>query len=294
MKSFINISISLIFIAVMTSCGNQEGDNQKTDKQESVTKSDEVITSDRTNKSRETKKSAQNVEMSESGFVQKEKTIIGRFDMVALSTDGAIFVAYDVDGNRYEFFENTEAEGMDFIYDYPANEPLDELDDKWFHITYENRMIEFYDGGIGEYVEREEIVILKVVPADNNLKIAEIDKDVVSVLSKMTVSGTEPFWSIELHSNYANYSTPSIQSLRLNYLYPAEDEVCDLKYATKKTDKNAVKIRLQDEESGHISILTIHEKVCNDGMSDNEYPFTVSYKANSKETLPGCGRIREN
>ncbi len=53
---------------------------------------------------------------------------------------------------------------MDFIYDYPANEPLEELDDKWFNITYENRMIEFYSGGSGEYYDDEKIVITEVEP----------------------------------------------------------------------------------------------------------------------------------
>jgi uncharacterized membrane protein len=287
MKTFINILISLIFIAVMVSCGNQSSESdQKTDKQEKITNSDEGKSSEQTDKS-------QDMEKSSAEFVQEEKTIIGRFEQVALSTDGAIFIVYDKDGNRYEFFENTDAEGMDFLYEYPANEPLEELDDKWFSITYENRMMEFYDGGIGEYVDREEIVILKAESADNKRKTASIDKNVVSVLSQMTVSGTEPFWSIQLNANDASYSTPSIQSLKLNYLYPNEEATCDLKHAAKTLDGNGVEIRLQDEESGHISVLTIHEEVCNDGMSDNEYPFTVSYKVNSKETLPGCGRIRE-
>ncbi|MEA1874202.1 MAG: hypothetical protein U9N51_07225 [Bacteroidota bacterium] len=174
MKTIINISISLIIIAVMASCGNQKGESdQKTDKQENLTKSDEVKLSDKTDESK------------------------------------------------------------------------------------------------------------------------DMEKYAVSVLSQMTVFGTEPFWAIELNVNDASYSTPSIQLLKLNYLYPNEEATCDLKQATKKLDDNAVRIRLQDVETGHISVLTIHEKVCNDGMSENEYPFTVSYKANSKETLPGCGRIRE-
>jgi uncharacterized membrane protein len=287
MKTLINIVISLMIFAVLASCGNQGTESeQKTKSEESVAKSDNSKASEKTEKSK-------NLEESETVFVQEEKTIVGRFDQVALSTDGAIYVVYDEDGDRYEFFENTDAEGMDFIYDYPANEPLDELNDKWFSITYENRMMEFYDGGIGEYVDREEIVILTVESADNKRKTASIDKNVVSVLSQMTVSGTEPFWSIEFNANDASYSTPSIQSLKLNYLYPNEEATCDLKHAAKKLDGNGVEIRLQDEESGHISVLTIHEEVCNDGMSDNEYPFTVSYKVNSKETLPGCGRIRE-
>jgi uncharacterized membrane protein len=292
MKTFINISISLIFMAVMASCGNQESESDQKTKSKKNAKQENVANADETKTSELTEKS-QNLEKSETAFVQEEKTIVGRFDMLALSTVGAYYVVYDEDNERYAFYENSDAVGMDFIYDCPFNEPLEELDDKWFNITYENRMIEFYDGGIGEYVDREKIVITEVEPLGNSVKTAKIDKSAVSVLSQTTVFGTEPFWSIELHPNYANYSTPSIQSLKLNYLYPAEEATCDLKHAAKELDGNSVKIRFQDEESGHISILTILEKTCNDGMSDNEYPFTVSYKVNDKETLSGCGRIRE-
>jgi len=290
MKNYVFLLLPLIFALTIVACNNQEANNDNEEKATQVSSDKDDAESASEAGEESVKKSS---EKSETAFVKEEKTIVGRFDIVVLSTIGAYYIVYDENGDRYEFFENSDAVGMDFIYDYPVNEPLEELDDKWFAITYENRMIEFYDGGIGEYVDREKIVITKVEPAENNLKTAKIDKNVVSVLSQMTVSGTEPFWSIALNAKHASYSTPSIQSLKLNYLYPNEEATCDLKHAAKKLDGNGVEIRMQDEESGHISVLTIHEEVCNDGMSDNEYPFTVSYKVNNEKTLPGCGRIRE-
>jgi uncharacterized membrane protein len=292
MKNYVFILIPLIFVLI-TACNNQEATDENGEKTTQTSSED----GDAENLSDEGGEAAKkSSEKSETAFVQEEKTIVGRFDQIALSTVGAYYIVYDKDNERYTFYENSDAEGMDFIYDYPPNEPLEELDDKWFNITYENRMIEFYDGGSGEYVDREKIVITKVEPAEANLKTAKtakIDKSVVSVLSKVTVSGTEPFWSVALHPDYASYSSPSIQSVRLNYLYPHEEATCDLKNAAKKLNDNGVKIRLQDAESDHISVLTIYETPCSDGMSDNEYPFTVSYKVNDEETLSGCGRIRE-
>ena len=114
-------------------------------------------------------KAMENIQDKEAGidteFVSEQKTIEGHFVMVALSTDGAIYLVEDKDGEQYEFFDrNPDAKGLDFLHDYPANEPIKALENEWFDILYENRMLEFYDGGTGEDISREELVILKVTP----------------------------------------------------------------------------------------------------------------------------------
>ena len=95
--------------------------------------------------------------------VQPEnKTIYAEFDKVIAGTDGAIFLFIDSEGDSYDFYKDENSIGLEFTRDLQPNMHNPEFDDKWFEVSYSKKKKEFYDGGSGELVQREVMVIDEV------------------------------------------------------------------------------------------------------------------------------------
>lgn len=91
------------------------------------------------------------------------KTIIAQFDKVIAGTDGAIFSFIDQYGEGYNFLSlGSETEGLEFADGAPPNRHHPKYDGRWFRVTYDKRMKEYYDGYSGETKKREAMVVLKV------------------------------------------------------------------------------------------------------------------------------------
>ncbi len=265
-----------VCLLVCISCGSQDGKQ-----------------TENTSEKKENVSVKESAELETTEFISVEKEIVGRFMMVNLSTGGAYISVEDKEGNDYVFLENTDCTGYKFLQDYPINEPLEELENSWYNIRYENRMIEYVSGATGELETCEELVMLEVVPLDNMKKSGVEGTMKTTDFEHLDLSGTEPFWTIELHKAYAFYQDPSFQDFRLNYLYPHDDAPCSLFEALEEHKDGSVILRIQHEESEAIENLQIINNSCNDGMSDEEYPYSVIYTtAAAGNSLQGCGKTR--
>lgn len=281
MKRFLYKTGCVLLITLLISCGGNtksisEKDNDKTNKTESDSNSE-------------------NSTNEETKFVSEQKTINGQFLMVALSTDGAIYLVNDENGNEYDFYDrNPEAKGLDFLNGYNGNEPLDALENDWFEITYENRMLEFYDGSIAEYFDREELVIIEVKSTQAPLNKSKSDNLSFEIIKSLDVNGTEPFWAISLYEEYAIFNSPEISDLKLYYLVKFDEDMgfCSLVDAIEPQKDGSVTLRLQEEGTSDITKLTISKGECSDGMSENKYDYTVLYQWNDNHGFQGCGNTR--
>lgn len=85
--------------------------------------------------------------------------------------------------------------------------------------------------------------------------------------------GTEPFWSVKVEGNVLAYTTPE----------------------TLHTPRRLQATRSNDAEGLHLAggndgvefRLDVRREACSDGMSDREYPFSVSFMLGG-DTMKGC------
>ncbi|MBW4612284.1 MAG: hypothetical protein KME21_03220 [Desmonostoc vinosum HA7617-LM4] len=89
--------------------------------------------------------------------------------------------------------------------------------------------------------------------------------------------GTEPFWSVTVSKRGIVYSSPDIQKQAFPYVTPlkAQGRPVELMrvYPLKGRSNNTLIIKKVD--------------VCSDGMSDQEYPYSVTLILGNK-VLEGC------
>ncbi len=95
--------------------------------------------------------------------------------------------------------------------------------------------------------------------------------------------GVEPFWSLEIRSDTATFSTPDIPSQSL-----------DIPLITKTEGRPWPRAFTLISETG-TGIALIRQRRCNDTMSDRKFPFEIDYLTQSSSTpiiLTGCCRLR--
>ncbi|MFN3990632.1 MAG: COG3650 family protein [Erythrobacter sp.] len=89
----------------------------------------------------------------------------------------------------------------------------------------------------------------------------------------ITLAGNEPFWSVKIENEVANYLTPDNPSGT-----PFE--------VTRFAGNNG--LGFSGMLDGAEVTITVTPGECSDGMSDRTYPFTATVKL-GEESLSGCG-----
>lgn len=95
-----------------------------------------------------------------------------------------------------------------------------------------------------------------------------------NIPDRLEAIGTEPFWNVAVHGNKLRYSTPENQAGE----------------ATTAVLHEAASARIfTGKVSGKAFAMTITAAKCSDGMSDTEYPFSVTLSV-AGENRQGCAR----
>lgn len=95
----------------------------------------------------------------------------------------------------------------------------------------------------------------------------------------ITVSGTEPFWSMTINRSGLTFSTPDSRPRRFAYSAP-------LKAEGRPADFVRV-YRLQGQANGMLVLQKTNR--CSDGMSDRVYPYEAVLTMGNR-VFQGCGR----
>lgn len=95
----------------------------------------------------------------------------------------------------------------------------------------------------------------------------------VDLNAPLTVTGTEPFWSLTLTEEEATFERPSEEAK----VFPRE------KFEINKDKEGPARAELLTNE---LSLTLIAQK-CSDGMSDRAYPLTAEINLGD-EVLKGC------
>ncbi|MFO8022986.1 MAG: hypothetical protein R6U65_11005 [Perlabentimonas sp.] len=91
--------------------------------------------------------------------------------------------------------------------------------------------------------------------------------------------GVEPFWHINLSFD------------KLAYFEPSKEAVWYMYTRITKIDGGYI-LEAERLNSNDFVVISFQEGNCNDGMSDNKYPYTVSLTRNGR-TFEGCGRWKK-
>jgi uncharacterized membrane protein len=109
-------------------------------------------------------------------------------------------------------------------------------------------------------------------------------------LKNIGFTGTEPFWNLTFKDDYAEYSSPMKEGVTKIY-YRKDD-----KDASKPKLNDAVKqvsekeVSLKGIMDGVGLTMTIKKESCNDGMSAESYPYSISFTMDKGEPFSGCGK----
>jgi uncharacterized membrane protein len=274
---------STLLICLFVSCGqNQKSDNKK------LKGSDENLVA------QEDSAELKNVEEAE--FISERKTVNATFSSFALSDVGVIFSFDDENGNEYNFYDRCkETKGMEFVNDCKPNVYLEEYENVWFELTFENRMLEFYNGGSGEYESREGLVILEAVRIGNIENSTLKTGITLGKLKNIVLTGIDPFWKFSLLENSVKYVDATGKEIELYYKDRSDEDVkySSLEAAMTKKENGSVNIRCQEEDASEVISLTINNEKYNDEKSDAEYPYSVVYDNDGKSEFKGYGKFKK-
>lgn len=109
-------------------------------------------------------------------------------------------------------------------------------------------------------------------------------------IKKISFSGTEPFWSMQLREDRAERRMMDGSLVRLDYVKGNVAHNIKLSQIIEHKDANTVNIKVTDESGGALGIITIEKKNCSDGMSENVYPYTFKLTWEDGGGWSGCGR----
>ncbi|RVQ67799.1 hypothetical protein EKN06_07745 [Croceicoccus ponticola] len=107
------------------------------------------------------------------------------------------------------------------------------------------------------------------------LPIDAAEQDETGFPASFRALGTEPFWAVHVSEG------------RLRYMTPEDQQGQSLEYTREQTGKDEIALtaKLDDQDM----VLTGRVAECSDGMSDREYPYTITLTI-GEEVRKGCAR----
>jgi uncharacterized membrane protein len=109
-------------------------------------------------------------------------------------------------------------------------------------------------------------------------------------LKNIGFSGTEPFWSLTFKEDFAEYSSPMKEGVTKIYYRKDDKDASKPKLNDALKQVSDKEVRLQGIMDGVGVSMTIKKESCNDGMSAESYPFSISFTIDKGETFSGCGK----
>lgn len=137
----------------------------------------------------------------------------------------------------------------------------------WVKVAWAGRQ-----GWVNKYYLREDVDTVNYNPANT--------KPAVKPEVVMQCGGTEPFWSMSI----------SEREMKVNIMGGAQFSV---PVTMRQQSANSTTIAVVAGMRGNASTTAFLEKVenCSDGMSDKNYPYTITTVLNGQQVLSGCCSI---
>lgn len=137
----------------------------------------------------------------------------------------------------------------------------------WVKVAWAGRQ-----GWVNKYYLREDVDTVNYNPANT--------KPVVKPEVVMQCGGTEPFWSMSI----------SERDMKVNIMGGAQFTV---PVNMRQQSANSTTIAVVAGMRGNASTTAFLEKVenCSDGMSDKNYPYTITTVLNGQQVMSGCCSI---
>ena len=112
-------------------------------------------------------------------------------------------------------------------------------------------------------------------------------------LKKIKFAGIEPGWTLVFKDKHLNY-TQGYSSEIIKMVYYGDHDGSNERI--KVISKNEIQVKLIAEtalDKGFIWVATIKKEECNDGMSDNKYPYSIKIKV-EEGFKTACGMIMDS
>ncbi len=265
-----HLYLFVILFSFLISCK----ENEKTDNEKNVS-------SDTTQVEAEEK-------VVEQSRVQPQTTQMkAQFKGVYLSTGGSGYLFKDENGKEFDFHadgnESVHAmfDGIDTTVGFDEQKHYGE----WYNLTYKTTTIQKYDGGTGDYTDKDVLVLVSVEPAEGGNNVAPANSIDMETLKNAVFFGNQDIHWLLKFKNAGIEFTPNIgEEPQMMYYYK------DISTCLTVVSPNEVKVKATfDMEVGYLSTLTIKRETCSDGESDEDYPYSIYIDWEDSEST-GCGR----
>jgi uncharacterized membrane protein len=219
------------------------------------------------------------------------KTVNAKFEMMVTNTAGTYYVFTDENGKTLKFFPmNGKTKGMDFAASLQSGDTNHKYSGKEYQITYDELWVE------GKNEMENRLYIINAEPAATSGKSNDGSGKQAAFTAKeiknAVFMGTEPFWDITFYDSYAERNDPSDRKATFYYMKDGTYAVHQLADVIEPASSNSVTFTIIDEAGMVPGVVTITRKACDDGMSDNIYPYTFSLQWENGNAWKGCGRIK--
>lgn len=277
-------TLSIFALLFIFACGGSEKENEQ-----DIAKLKEEI-KEEVKKEMEAKESetSENTESTEASETPADaKTVKAKFDMRIANTAGEHYLFIDESGTELDLFPADNVKGMDFVKSLRPNTNDNDYNGKWFEITYRERMEQYKGSG----PKMKKLYLLEAKPASGKSASTTTGGISPSKLKNISFGGVEPYWSLVLKEDYAEY-TPMGENTKKMYYKKSYGDRSKPKLSDALVKKSGTHAEIQAELDGHPINLSIRKEKCSDGMSDNEYSFSIVMMFAEAGAQQGCGRIK--
>jgi uncharacterized membrane protein len=296
------VIIFSVFIAFSVGCGlsGDKKDELKEELREELKAEQEKAAETSTNESEnQSKATPDNQESAEATSAKSEVEplepgtyrIKAKLSKVVSDEDETFFVFENVYGDAFHFYTGRDTKGLDFADEFEPNRTPPGYDDIWFDVVFELGDKRYYHSGARREMTRTVFVALDVSKTDTPPETGgDVPAFTATNLELASFSGVEPFWGIVFRESHIKKSSPSGE-VKLYYLKNGQMGNHELADVIQPISPDAVQIEATDESGGAMAVITITRERCSDGMSDNNYPYSISFTWEDGGRLTGCGSL---
>lgn len=273
----LNLLFVLLFSFFVYSCQNASNESvNKADNESSQTETDGIDESE-------------NQDMNKNENASNEsKNLVADFEMLIANTGGTYYRFVDLNGKEWEFYHDESVKALEFAMSLQPGSTDHKYYHKTFELTYEER----------EITRKNETEILPVITEARELSADEVAKQKSTSANAISVNeikntvffGTEPFWDVQFYDTYVEKGDPSGSKIRFYYVAEGKSGKVKLSEAIKPFAEMGVRIDVTDESEGAVAAIAIVKESCNDGMSENVYPYSFVFEWEDGGGWTGCGR----
>ena len=136
----------------------------------------------------------------------------------------------------------------------------------WIQVTWAGKQ-----GWVNKYYLREDVDTSNYNPADTTADHAEV---------VMECGGTEPFWSVSIGE----------QDMRVNVLDGPQYTV-PVEFRQQSANNTSIAVIAGNQGTANTTAFLQKVETCSDGMSDRNYPYSITAVLGSQQVVSGCCSI---